>query len=241
LPLNPADCFDQVRAFCAANADPAKVVRDSRYFSEGYDGYGLDQKAMEAQRDLWLADWLPELGAGGLLELGDRLTASGKYEEASFALLFAMELRREWSPAFFGRIGRWWDDGGIRNWAQCDIGAAWLVAGHINARIVQLEALYKWVNAASRWKRRAAAVAPLNVYRARTYPLPSLLDVLEPLMSDREKVVQQGVGATLKQFWTAQPAPTEAFLLKWKPHAAKLIVRLATEKMEKAQRKEFKR
>lgn len=37
----------EIRSFCTANSNPANVVKYSRYFKEGFDGYGLDQKVFE--------------------------------------------------------------------------------------------------------------------------------------------------------------------------------------------------
>ena len=78
-----------IRAFCEQNADPALVAKYQRYFVEGYDAFGVDGKKMEQQRAVWLEHYRNQLGLAGFLDLGDRLVATGKYEEASFALGFA--------------------------------------------------------------------------------------------------------------------------------------------------------
>jgi 3-methyladenine DNA glycosylase AlkD len=65
--------------------------------------------------------------------------------------------------------------------------------------------------------------------------------VIEPLMSDIEKVVQQGTGWFLREAWKQQPGPTEQFLLRYKDTCPRLIVQYATEKMDSDARQRFKR
>jgi 3-methyladenine DNA glycosylase AlkD len=67
------------------------------------------------------------------------------------------------------------------------------------------------------------------------------LDFLRPLMTDAERVVQQGLGWFLREAWKKHPRPVEAFLLEWKDQAPRLIFQYATEKMSKADRARFRR
>jgi len=53
--------------------------------------------------------------------------------------------------------------------------------------------------------------------------------------------VQKGIGTLLRSLWKKQPGEVEKFLLKWKDQCARLIVQYATEKMNKEQKKKFKR
>ena len=46
--------FLEIRRFCEKNANPEIVKKYSRYFTEGYNAYGLDQETYESQRDKWL-------------------------------------------------------------------------------------------------------------------------------------------------------------------------------------------
>jgi 3-methyladenine DNA glycosylase AlkD len=76
--------------------------------------------------------------------------------------------------------------------------------------------------------RKGAAVAPL-------------LDTVEPLMMDGERVVQQGVGWFLREAWKREPAPVEQILLRYKDSAPRLIFQYATEKMTPKARERFRR
>lgn len=56
----------------------------------------------------------------GYIKLGDKLIATGKYEEASFALGFVTSRKNEYTAEYFERIGKWLDSA-IVNWAHTDI------------------------------------------------------------------------------------------------------------------------
>ena len=127
MPRRHAGKLAQVRAFCEAHANPANVKKYSRYFTEGYDAFGLDQETLHAQAATWLERWGGELGLAGFLDLGDALVRTGKYEEASFAYLFARAHKEQFEPGTLERIGRWFDDG-ICNWGHTDLVSSELVA-----------------------------------------------------------------------------------------------------------------
>jgi 3-methyladenine DNA glycosylase AlkD len=232
-------CFQEVRAFCQQHADPALVQKYQHYFKEGYDAYGLEQKLMEAQRDAWLRAWKSELGADGLLSLGDRLMRTGKYEEASFALWFAEKLAKEYTPAMFERLGGWLDDG-VCNWAHSDMLSGTILFQFIQRGVVSLPDFAPWVTAESRWKRRAAAVGWIKPAKKLDNVQP-LLDFFAPLMSDAEKVVHQGMGWLLRELWKKQPAPVMDYLLRWKDTCPRLIIQYASEKMTVEDKARLKR
>ena len=47
----------EIREFCEGNSDSEIVKKYSRYFKDGFDGYGIDQKVFEKQRDAWIKEW----------------------------------------------------------------------------------------------------------------------------------------------------------------------------------------
>ena len=53
--------------------------------------------------------------------------------------------------------------------------------------------------------------------------------------------VQKGLGTLLRELWKKHQDETEEFLLKWKDDCGRLIIRYATEKMDKENKKRFKK
>ena len=47
----------EIRDFCKLNSTPEIIKKYSKYFKDGFDGYGIEQKLFENQRDKWIKDW----------------------------------------------------------------------------------------------------------------------------------------------------------------------------------------
>lgn len=231
---------DEVRAFCIANANPDLVRKYAKFFREGYDAYGLDYKdpAWAARRKDW-AGRLHAAGPEAYLDAGDILVSSGKYEEASFAIEFAMHFRDGYTPAVFERIGRWFD-AGIRNWGHTDVLSGSVLANFVNGGVVTIGAFAEWRTAANKFKRRAVPVTFVALLKTRN-DYQTLLDFVEPLMNDPAREVHQGVGWFLRELWKLDPKPTERFLLRYKDTAPRLIFQYATEKMAAERKARFRK
>jgi 3-methyladenine DNA glycosylase AlkD len=232
--------FNEVRAFCVANSDEARARRYARYFTEGYDAYGLDYRnpGWEENRIRW-TEMLREAGPKAFLDAGDLLVATGKYEEASFAIVIARGLRDTFTPEAFSRIGKWFE-GGIRNWGHTDVLSGELLSLFLLDGIVDLDALAAWRDSPYKYKRRAVPVTMIKLLDGAA-PIAGMLKAVEPLMHDPERVVQQGMGWFLREVWKRQPKPVEQLLLKHKDSCARLIVQYATEKMSKEARLRFRK
>ena len=137
------------------------------------------------------------------------------------------------------RIAGWFESG-ILNWALCDVLCGEVLSQFLLDDIVGLDALEPWVESKHKYQRRAVPVTLIKTLKSRRDYGP-LFTLIEPLMSDREKVVQQGTGWFLREAWRRQPKPAEAFLMRFKETCPRLIVQYATEKMDKVARARFRR
>jgi len=231
--------FLEIRRFCEQNANPEIVKKYSRYFTEGYDAYGLDQKTHESQRDKWLELWNKEFTLNDFLLLGDKLISSGKYEEASFAISFIYSNTEKLTAETFDKLGSWLENG-IINWAHTDVLCGKALSYIFTNKILEIESLKKWTESASKWKRRAVPVTLIDVLNTDV-PLERLFNIIESLMQDDEKFVQKGLGWFLRESWKIYPKKTEDFLLKWKDTCGRIIIQYATEKMDKKNKDRFRR
>ena len=106
--------------------------------------------------------------------------------------------------------------------------------------VIEFKDFKNWIKSASRWQRRAAAVALIPLMK-KTRRVEEPLSLVEPLMADSERVVHQGTGWLLRECWKVDPRTTEAFLLRFKDSAARLIYQYACEKMDAAGKERFRR
>ncbi|MHB1004214.1 MAG: DNA alkylation repair protein [Chloroflexota bacterium] len=236
-----AAILDEVRSFCTAHSDPATAARYTRYFTEGYDPYGVEPQAWEAQLKAWTARLSAELDLDGCLDLGDLLFANGKYEEGILAVRVIARRRAELSGNAFQRVGRFYEFG-VHNWAHSDTLCGEVLSPCLRDGRVSLADLADWRLSPFKFKRRAVPVAMLGLLKLKGLrDTPALLAFVGPMMRDGERVVQQGLGWFLRETWKLDRLPVEAFLLEWKDTAPRLIFQYATEKMSAAEKARFRR
>lgn len=224
--------------FCIANADDSVVKKYSKYFTEGYDGYGIDTKIFKSQLNKWLDSWKNEMTISDYLDLGDLLVSTGKFEEASFAISLIASKKDEFSTETFDRIGKWLENG-IQNWATTDVLCMLVLPEFIYNKIIDPNGFINWTKSESKWKRRAVPVTFFEAIKKGHKPEP-IIAVIEILMEDKEEDVQKGLGTLLREIWKKQPEIAEAFLLKWKDTCGRKIIHYATEKMDKDSKAKFK-
>ena len=181
----------EIRQFCISNANPEIVKKYSRYFKEGYDGFGIDTKVFEKQRDFWIEVWSEELGLEGFLDLGDLLMKEGKLEEKSLAMWLLNSKRGDFTEETFHRVGLWFDMG-IDNWATCDVLCMLVMPFFFATKVVDFKALMEWNNAESEWQRRAVPVTLVELNKGDLVPDDAFM-VVEPLMLDESEYVQKGI------------------------------------------------
>jgi 3-methyladenine DNA glycosylase AlkD len=235
--MKALELYEEIRSYCQANADVANVKKYSRYFKEGYDAYGVPREKYEEKVDLLLND--KRINMKLVLSASRHLVKSGKYEETSFAIRLLNKFSEEFTIATLDEIGKWFEIG-ITNWAHTDVICGMLIPPFFEKDIISLEALSDWRTAKNKYQRRAVPVAMMALLKTTDDYAP-LFDFIEPLMTDSQRVVHQGLGWFLREVWKIKKKQTESFLFKWKNDAARVIFQYATEKMTPEQKKRFKR
>jgi len=229
----------EIVEFCLANSDESVITKYSKYFKEGYDGYGIDSKIFETQKAKWVIAWEDKMTINDYLNIGDTLISTGKFEEAGFATHFILSKKDEFTNKTFERVGRWLENG-IQNWANTDVLCMLVLSEFIFNEIIQPKDFTDWTQSKSKWKRRAVPVTFVETIK-KGYKIEPVLSVIEQLMLDEEEDVQKGLGTLLREVWKKQPDLAEIFLLKWKDTCGRKIIQYATEKMDKNHKSKFKR
>ena len=229
----------EIRDFCIKNSKQSNIDKYSRYFKEGFDGYGIDKEVYEAQKDFWIEEWKNEMTIDSYLDLGDKLVQIGKYEEISFAIRFVSSERDKYIKSTFDRIGNWFDLG-ISNWGNTDVLCGLVISSFFVDHIVEFDKLKEWTASNSEWKRRAVPVTLVELINGDLIP-EDAIPLIEPLMLDDSAYVQKGIGTLLRGLWKTYPKEIEEFLLKWKDQCGRLIIQYSTEKMDKEYRKRFRK
>lgn len=230
---------DELKLFCERNAQESIKKKYSRYFKEGYDAYGVESSLLNEKAKEILEKYRDKLWIDGFLYLGDLLFKNGSYEEKSLAILFIKGFKEDYSKETFKHIGKWFEND-VNNWAHNDSLCSDVISHFIKKEIINLKDFSNWRSSKSKWKRRAVPVSMITYLKVEGIK-PSLLSFIEPLMTDKERVVQQGLGWFLREAWKRDSKTVESFLLKWKNTSPRLIFQYATEKMNPEKKKLFKK
>lgn len=231
--------YQEIIAFCEANTNTANIQKYSRYFVEGYDAYGLDQKTMENQRDAWVKQYRDVFSKQEFIDLADRLMMTGKYELMSFGIWLVRLFSKDYDRETFDHLAMWFDRY-IINWAHSDMMSMDDLPKFLTRNIIPIETMASWAKADSRWRRRACAVSLIKPVK-EGMDIHTALKIIRPAMLDEEKVVHQGLGWFLRESWKLHPKEVEEFLMEYKDTCARLIIQYATEKMTPEQKIHFKR
>ena len=231
----------QIREFCELNSDPKIIAKYSKYFKEGFDGFGIDDKIYKVQIESWIKEWEDEMTLQNFLDLSDELVKNGKFEEKALAIHFLKSKKTEYTENTFDRIGKWFELG-ISNWAITDVLCMLVLPYFFIEDIIGFDKLKEWNSAQSEWQRRAVPVLLVELSKSKIdLKYDKVISVIKPLMDDKSEYVQKGLGTLLRELWRKQPKETEKFLGEWKDKCSRLIIRYATEKMDKEYRKKFRK
>lgn len=231
--------LEVIREFLEEHRDSAVKEKYARYFVEGYDPYGTDGKLLDERRKEWFSTYDNKLGLDGFIRLGDRLVASGKYEEAFLAFWLVTRYPGHLSKSIFPRLAAWLENG-ICNWAMVDSFSLDVCAPFLLKKIITLEDMTGWRVSPSKWMRRSAAVTLIKPAK-NGMAISEILGFIRPLMLDEEKVVRQGLGWLLRELWKIDRPLVEGFLLEYKDTCGRLIIQYATEKMTAEEKEKFRR
>lgn len=230
------EIYTDIHNYCVENANDDLVKKYSRYFKGGYDAYGLSQDLLNLKNK--------ELTNSGVLtndlifDTAPLLMRSGKYEETSFAITMLMAVSDKFDKSVFARLESWFSIG-INNWAHADYLGMTLLPKYIKMGGVTINDFIPWIKSEFKFQRRCVPVTFIK--SLKDTPINNLLDIVEPLMHDKEREVHQGVGWFLREAWKVHPEVIEDFLFKYKNSSPRLIFQYACEKMKPEQKARFKK
>ena len=235
--MTPKQLHKTITDYCSSNANAANVEKYSRYFKDGYNAWGLSQTLMNDMTKQLLKT--PDINISIVLEAMPLLMKSGKYEEASFGLLLINGMKKQYTPALLNHIAGFFHMG-ITNWAHADTLAMWILPNIIAGGHATEEDFIAWLSSPYSFQRRCVPVTYIKSLKKVQTP-SHLFQMIEPLMTDSVREVQQGTGWFLREAWKLFPTQTEEFLTKHKNTAPRLIFQYACEKMDKEYRTKFRK
>lgn len=233
--MDPNTFIAEITRRIEEQADPGRAENEQRYFKGTIRSHGLRVPASRAiGRDLY-REHRKELSPEEWLGLGERLLATGWFEEGHAGLELVRRLRLPPSQALFATYERWLGTY-VGNWAHCDDLCGHLI-GSVLVELPELvERLQPWTASENRWLRRGAAVSLLAPARKGLF-LQEALSIARSLIEDRDDLVQKGFGWMLREAATEHRGEVTAFLEEEAGRMPRTAFRYAIEKFPPDERK----
>jgi 3-methyladenine DNA glycosylase AlkD len=229
----------EIRHFCNANTSEENIVKYSRYFKNGFHGYGVPSGPLQQfSKDLVKTK---HYDFNTVLEAAPELIETNLYEESAIILLMAREFGKIYTKETFEIMTGWYAYG-IRNWAHADMMGMYILPQFLKRNIIEYTDFKTWLSSPYKFQRRCIPVTYIKHFKLnRDDDFSKYFKFLEVLMNDPEREVHQGMGWFMREAWKIQQTTTEKFLLKWKDTCPRLIIQYATEKMEPQEKERFRK
>lgn len=231
--INPDELFQIIVKKLESQADADFAAGQRRFFRHEVETIGVRSVNLHriAREATPLVRTWPVAARNRLMRL---LWEDGRIETGALVCYIYRSFARECGACEFKLFERWIDRY-VRNWAHCDGVASWLVAASVaNEPELRLN-LLGWTQSGTMWKRRAAAVAMVQEAKAGRH-FDTIAAIARALLTDREVMVEMGIGWLLKESYVGRPAETFGFLMAHRGSASRRTLRIAAEKMPAARR-----
>ncbi len=167
-----------------------------------------------------------ERGLPFLVQVADQLFTGCVLEEKVFAVFLLEGKTGELGPREFKLFASWLDR--VSSWADHDALVHSLLAPMVRADSKYCPEVFRWTKSKNRWRRRAACVALIRGAREKKL-FPEIVRTSEVLLTDKDDMVQKGLGWLLREAAKYDARKTVPYLMKIQAHAPRLVLRTACE------------
>jgi 3-methyladenine DNA glycosylase AlkD len=170
------------------------------------------------------------------LRIADKLFVGRVLEEKIFAIFLLEKMTEEFGDNEFLLFESWLSR--ISSWADHDGLVHYLIAPMVAAKPDRSSRVFHWAKSPDRWHRRAACVALIQGTRRKMF-FPEIKRLSDLLLSDKDDMVQKGLGWLLRETAKADAKRTVPYLMSIRERAPRLVLRTACETLPTAVRKKI--
>ena len=230
----PAKVASEFRAALKSggSAEHAKGVQ--WFFKEDVESHGWYTADLRAFSRKCRKEILEKHGFEFLVQVADEMFTGRILEEKIFAIFLLEKLTGKLDDRHFALLESWIDR--ISSWADHDGLVHYLIAPMVAADRTRIRRVFQWAKSPDRWHRRAACVALIQGREQRKF-FPDVVRLSNLLLSDKDDMVQKGLGWLLRVTAKVDPEETVPYLMTIRDHAPRLVLRTACETLSPAQRK----
>ncbi len=161
-----------------------------------------------------------------LTEVADQLFSGSVLEEKIAGVFLLEALDAQCGDREFRMFESWLDR--ISSWADHDGLVHSLISPMVAAKPARAKSVFGWAKSRNRWHRRAACVALIRGARAKMF-FPEIVKLSDSLLTDKDDMVQKGLGWLLRETAKFDAQRTVPYLMKIRARAPRLVLRTACE------------
>ena len=230
------EIFSYCEKYFFDHENPTLMIKNSHFFREGYDAYGLSEPELKELRDTVLEGFQPSVQE--IADLAKIFFSTGKYEFGSLGFMLLKKHRPRFDRYVYDAV-RQIMDSGVENWAHCDLFSQKITPVFLELGIASVEDFESWRDSSCRWTRRCGILTLLYL-RDKASP-EMLLEFAIPMLGEQDRIVQQGLGTFMRELWKLHSEEVEDFLAAHKEEIPRAVMQYAIEKVARDKKKRFHR
>lgn len=226
LSQSPADVATQLRRALRDGGSAEHAAGVQWYFKDEIKSHGWYTAGLRRATVRFRREVIKERGLDFLVEVADQLFAGSVLEENVAAVFLLEKLDGEFGDREFKLFESWLDR--ISSWADHDALVHDLIAPMIASKPTRGKTVFRWAKSPKRWHQRAACVALIRGTRAKMF-FPEINKLSDSLLTDKDDMVQKGLGWLLRETAKFDAKRTVPYLMKIRDRAPRLVLRTACE------------
>lgn len=232
--MNADRIVKDIRTKLRSKAKKKRALGAKQFFKEEIWVYGVSAPVVKTISSDYAKYFKSNGDLGTAFRVAENLLASSNMEEGVVAIYLLRRFTKHFDPSLFSLFDQWVNY--LTNWAHTDGLSAWLISDCVRKDPAKIKELIRWASSSNRWRRRAAAVSLTPIARDGLH-LDKTLQLADHLMTDKDDMVQKGVGWLLKEASRRHPDEIVRYLLKWKGKTSGVTMRYACEKLPATKRR----
>ena len=222
----PASVADEIRCTLKAGGSIESSTSVQRFFKDEIQSHGWGTAELRRAAIQWRRDILQQSDLKFLFQVADNLFAGQVNEDKNVAVFLLENITDKFGDEEFGLLESWLPR--ISNWSDHDGLVHYLVAHMIVAKPARVRKVFRWAKSKNRWFRHAACVALIQGTRRKMFFL-EIMELSDLLLSDKDDMVQKGLGWLLRETAKADAKRTVPYLMRIRRRAPRLVLRTACE------------
>ena len=230
----PASVANKIRRALKAGGSSERSSSVQRFFKGEVQSHGWRTADLRRAALCWRREILQQSDLEFLLQVADHLFTGEINEDKHVAVFLLENITDKFGDEEFRLLESWLPR--ISNWSDHDALVHYLIAPMMVTKPARASRVFHWASSRSRWFRRAACVALIQGTRREMF-FSEIIHLSGLLLSDKDDMVQKGLGWLLRETVKVDPQRAVPYLMSVRGSAPRLVLRTACETLPRVTRR----